>query len=153
MQRTITGFERESASAIVVRMVCGHRRHVRHRPPLEDHAWVLDDASVRGRVSADIECGRCANLEAPTGLEPYHRTPIFGRDDIPAGLRREHRTKAGVWGRLAVEQGWATLQFATLDGRTTRAEAGESIAIPPDLTHVLVTSDDVKLYIEFARPL
>ncbi len=148
----MTRFERESSAAIVVELDCGHRRHVRHRPPLEDHRWVLDDALAESRVGECIECGRCAGLEAPAKLETYRTTPTFTAAEIPAGLRREHRTKAGVWGRVVVEQGWAELRFVSLDNRSVRAEAGQSVAIPPDLAHVLVTSDDVRLYIEFARP-
>ena len=33
----------------------------------------------------------------PAGLAAYKRTPTFDQDTLPAGLRREHRTKAGVW--------------------------------------------------------
>jgi tellurite resistance-related uncharacterized protein len=32
----------------------------------------------------------------PAGLVAYRRTPIFDRYTIPGGLRREHRTWAGV---------------------------------------------------------
>lgn len=153
VQRAMTGFERESVAAIVVDLDCGHRRHVRHRPPLEDHAWVADDALAKARVGQSIECGRCARLEPPAKLEVYRTTATFAAAEIPAGLRREHKTKTGVWGRLVVVQGWAELRFGSLDNRCARAEAGESASIPPDLAHVLVTSDNVRLYIEFARPL
>lgn len=38
-------------------------------------------------------------------LPPYKRTPTFDEHTIPAGLRRDHRTRAGVWGRIVVEAG------------------------------------------------
>ncbi len=33
----------------------------------------------------------------PSSKVPYECTPIFDETTLPAGLRREHRTKAGVW--------------------------------------------------------
>ena len=37
--------------------------------------------------------------------EPYKSTPVFDENTLPAGLRREHRTKAGVWGIIRVLEG------------------------------------------------
>lgn len=39
---------------------------------------------------------------APT---PYRSTPVFDEHTLPAGLRREHRTKAGTWGVIRVLEG------------------------------------------------
>lgn len=30
-----------------------------------------------------------------TASEPYKSTPVFDQDTLPAGLRKEHRTKSG----------------------------------------------------------
>lgn len=45
--------------------------------------------------------------------EPYGSTPIFDQDTLPAGLRKEHRTKVGVWGVIRVLEG--RLRFQVLD--------------------------------------
>ncbi|WP_443028688.1 DUF1971 domain-containing protein [Sphingopyxis sp. Root214] len=45
--------------------------------------------------------------------EPYRSTPIFDETTLPAGLRREHRTKVGVWGVIRVLEGW--LHYRVLD--------------------------------------
>ena len=37
-----------------------------------------------------------------TGSTPYKSTPVFDENTLPAGLRKEHRTKAGVWGVLTI---------------------------------------------------
>ncbi|MGC2189855.1 MAG: DUF1971 domain-containing protein, partial [Candidatus Sulfotelmatobacter sp.] len=42
---------------------------------------------------------------APSSKVPYRCTPIFDETTLPAGLRREHRTKAGVWGVIRVLEG------------------------------------------------
>jgi len=48
-------------------------------------------------------------MSRPPGLPPnvvgYRRTTIFDEITIPAGLRREHRTRPGVWGLIAVVDG------------------------------------------------
>lgn len=36
---------------------------------------------------------------------PYRSSPVFDENTIPAALRREHRTKAGVWGVIEVIEG------------------------------------------------
>jgi len=41
----------------------------------------------------------------PEGLKPYKRTPVFDQESVPAGLRREHRTKENVWGLIHVLEG------------------------------------------------
>ena len=37
--------------------------------------------------------------------KPYKSTPVFDENTLPAGLRKEHRTKAGVWGVIRVLEG------------------------------------------------
>lgn len=44
---------------------------------------------------------------------PYKSTPVFDENTLPAGLRREHRTKAGVWGVIRVMGG--RLRYRVLD--------------------------------------
>ncbi|HQS17126.1 MAG TPA: DUF1971 domain-containing protein [Reyranella sp.] len=36
---------------------------------------------------------------------PYKSTPVFDETTLPAALRREHRTKDGVWGVIRVLEG------------------------------------------------
>jgi tellurite resistance-related uncharacterized protein len=36
---------------------------------------------------------------------PYCSTPVFDETTLPAGLRGEHRTRAGVWGEIHVLAG------------------------------------------------
>lgn len=37
-----------------------------------------------------------------TGLVLYKSTPVIDESKLPAGLRRAHRIKAGVWGVINV---------------------------------------------------
>lgn len=38
-------------------------------------------------------------------VAPYKSTPVFDERTLPAALRREHRTKEGVWGVIRVLEG------------------------------------------------
>lgn len=38
-------------------------------------------------------------------VSPYGSSPVFDETTLPAALRREHRTKEGVWGVIRVLEG------------------------------------------------
>lgn len=43
--------------------------------------------------------------DLPSGLRAYHQSPIFEQGTIPDGLKRNHRTKPGVWAVIHVLDG------------------------------------------------
>lgn len=43
--------------------------------------------------------------------QPYRSSPVFDETTLPAALRREHRTKAGVWGIVRVIEGRLKLTY------------------------------------------
>lgn len=57
------------------------------------------------------EAAACAPVM--TGPAPYRSTPVFDQKTLPAGLRKEHRTKAGVWGVINVFEG--KVRYCILD--------------------------------------
>ncbi len=59
MQRAIVGFRQDDHGEWVAELACGHKRHVRHRPPLFPEPWVLDAEARRERIGTPLECGRC----------------------------------------------------------------------------------------------
>jgi hypothetical protein len=69
MERRIFGFVQDDAGDWVALLDCGHRRHVRHRPPFEERAWVEDEDGRASRVGTLIDCGLC-DQEEPLGGEP-----------------------------------------------------------------------------------
>ncbi len=66
-ERRILGFLQDDAGEWVADLSCGHRRHVRHRPPFEVRTWVLDDAGRSAHVGNRIDCFLCA--DEPEGGE------------------------------------------------------------------------------------
>jgi tellurite resistance-related uncharacterized protein len=47
-------------------------------------------------------------------ITPYRSTAVFDETTLPDGLRRKHRTKAGVWGVIRVIE--RRLRFQVADG-------------------------------------
>lgn len=45
-------------------------------------------------------------------ITPYRSTAVFDETTLPDALRREHRTKAGVWGVIRVLEGKLRLHLA-----------------------------------------
>jgi len=50
-------------------------------------------------------------MDHEPGPKPYRSTPMFDHLTLPAALRREHRTKPGVWGVVRVLRGRLKLSF------------------------------------------
>lgn len=44
--------------------------------------------------------------------EPYRSTPVFDEATLPAALRSNHSTKAGVWAMIRVFEGRLRLRYA-----------------------------------------
>jgi hypothetical protein len=65
VQRTIIGYERDEEGEVIALLTCGHRRHVRHRPPFEARPWVTTAEGRAARVGTSIECGLCDQESRP----------------------------------------------------------------------------------------
>lgn len=151
VDRRILAVHEESADTCVVALDCGHRRHVRDRPPFERHPWVRDADARAARVGQSIECGRCDALERPTTAQRYREGTPWTDATLPAGLRKAHSLKAGVWGELVVLAGTARLRFDPPFARTLQLAAGDVASIPPELTHELVLGADALVRVDFYR--
>lgn len=88
------------------------------------------------------------NNVLPEGLAAYKRTPVFDQDSLPAGLRREHRTKAGVWALIHVVEG--RLRYRILDPLSeqilTPAMPG---IVQPEQPHEVDPLGPVRMFVEF----
>jgi hypothetical protein len=59
VQRAIVGFDQDDEGDWVAELVCGHRQHVRHRPPFFPHPWVLEPEGREERIGTPLECRLC----------------------------------------------------------------------------------------------
>ncbi len=149
--RTIVAFTRDQANEHVAWLDCGHRRHIRHRPPLSSYPWIDDEHERTAHLGASIECGRCLDRTWPESVEPYRSTEIFDEHSVPKGLLAEHRTRKGVWGRLEVTEGSLVLSFAAPLDERVEVSAGDWAAIPPELTHHVELGQAAKFRVVFCR--
>lgn len=150
VQRTIVRFHQDARGDWVASLDCGHRQHVRHRPPFELRPWVDEEAGRESRLGTAIECPLCDRGEVPHGLEAAGTSPTWDQDTLPAAVRREHRLAASTWGRLRVLSG--NLRFTTADEDGGRQlGAGSTQGIPPGLSHALELTGPFRLAIDFYR--
>ena len=86
--------------------------------------------------------------EPPLSATPYKRTLVFDENTLPAGLRREHRTKAGVWGVIRVLDG--RLRYQVLDPSSEAIlEPGRPGLIRPDEPHLVEPLGPMRMQVEF----
>lgn len=147
----MTGFHQDADGHWVAELSCGHRQHVRHRPPFELRPWVTTAEGRAARLGQTLDCIRCDRRELPDGYAVYKRTAAFTRDLIPAGLQRDHRTKPGVWGRIIVTRG--QLAFHEGDERDPPrvVTSREPVLVLPEVVHRVSASDDVEFHVEFLK--
>ena len=84
---------------------------------------------------------------------PYKCTPVFDEEHPePAGLRREHRTKPGVWGVIRVLDG--RLRYEVLDPASeVILEFGHPGLVLPDVPHFVEPLGPMRMQIEFYNQL
>ena len=79
--------------------------------------------------------------------EPYSSSPVFDQETLPAALRREHSTKAGVWGVVRVLEGRVALRFADREEILTPDRPG--LVRPEEPHHVEPLSEIIRMRVDF----
>jgi tellurite methyltransferase len=64
MHRQIAGFHQDDAGDWIADLSCGHTQHMRHRPPWQLRAWVLNTEERTKRIGAPIDCSQCDQVNA-----------------------------------------------------------------------------------------
>ena len=83
-----------------------------------------------------------------SAAEPYKRTPVFDENTLPAGLRKEHRTKPGVWGIIRVLEG--RLRYQVIDPPSEMIlEPGRPGLVQPDQPHRVEPLGPMRMQVEF----
>lgn len=103
------------------------------------------------RLGTELACVLCDRFELPAGYAPYKRTPDFDQHSIPAGLRKDHSTKAGIWGVIHVLAG--SLRYIVEAPLTS-----ERLLVPdmpgivvPEILHRVQPAGAVRFFVEFHR--
>lgn len=66
MEQPIIGFDQDELGDWRAILACGHRRHVRHNPPLVERPWVLTEEGRNRFLGVRLECKACDEGE-PVG--------------------------------------------------------------------------------------
>ncbi|HET7393512.1 MAG TPA: DUF3565 domain-containing protein [Candidatus Binatia bacterium] len=75
MRRLITGFKIDEHGDWVAFLSCGHRQHVRHRPPFEERPWVTSERGRSEKLGKPLDCIRCDASKCRTTLNRIARLP------------------------------------------------------------------------------
>ena len=90
--------------------------------------------------------------ERPPTAKPYRRTGVFDENTLPAALRREHRTKLGVWGVIRVLDGRVRYQVLAPPSEVI-LEPGHPGLVLPDQPHLVEPLGSVRMRVEFYREM
>lgn len=130
------------------RRIAGHLRND------QNESWALLDCGHRGPRAAvateQVECTRCDHFEWPADFRAYKQTPEFTADTVPAGLRRDHSTKSGVWARIVVAEGELEYHVDALGAHFVLTPTCHGIVVPEVLHHV-TPRGEVRFHVEFHR--
>lgn len=86
--------------------------------------------------------------ESPPVAVPYKRTSVFDENTLPAGLRRKHRTKPGVWGVIRVLDG--RLRYVVIEPASeVILEPGHPGLVLPDQPHLVEPLGPMRMQVEF----
>ena len=59
MRQAIVRFEFDDGGDPIAILACGHRQHVRHRPPMSERFWVLTEDGRRSKLGTLLDCVLC----------------------------------------------------------------------------------------------
>ena len=83
---------------------------------------------------------------------PYKRTKVFDENTLPAVLRREHRTKLGVWAVSRVLDG--RLRYQVLDPASeVILQRGHPGLVRSDEPHLVEPLGPMQMQVEFYKEL
>lgn len=85
----------------------------------------------------------------PATVKPYKQTTVFDENTVPAGLRKSHSTREGVWAKIIVLEGeliYRILDPVVEEIKLTPERFG---VVEPTVKHEVVPGDRVRFYVEF----
>jgi len=83
-------------------------------------------------------------------IAPYSSSPLFDETSLPAALRSEHTTKAGVWALIRIFEG--SVRYTELDPLSETVLTPERPGlIEPRRRHFVTPLGPVRMQVEFYR--
>lgn len=81
-------------------------------------------------------------------VQPYKSTPVFDETTLPDGLRREHSTKAGVWGVIRVLEGRLKLTWLDTGEERILAPSRPGL-VAPEQPHLVEPVGPMRMRVDF----
>ncbi len=150
MERPITGFWHDEQGDPIAILSCGHPQHVRHNPPFINRPWVTTEQGRSSMLGTVLNCIRCDRLELPDGFVSYKRTPIFTEETVPAGLKKNHSTKTGVWAKIIVTEGKLRYRVDVC-GTDMELSQDKLGIVVPEVLHSVEPLGVVRFFVEFYK--
>lgn len=150
MERPITGFEVDAKGDPIAILNCGHPQHVRHNPPFINRPWVTTEQGRNSMLGKTLNCVRCDKFELPNDFTAYKRTPIFTEESVPAALRKDHSTKAGVWAKINVTEGRLRYRVPSV-GVDMQLSMDKIGIVVPEVLHNVEPLGAVRFFVEFFK--
>jgi tellurite resistance-related uncharacterized protein len=147
-ERAITGFHLDEEEHWVADLECGHTQHQRHNPPFQAREWVTTSEGREKRLGMPLDCLFCNMPSLPELVERYKQTKVFDEKTVPAALLKDHRTKAGTWGRIVVAEG--RLLYTIADESWTLRPGVDGI-VEPGVAHKVTPQGAVRFHVEFLK--
>jgi hypothetical protein len=148
MDRKITGYIQDAASEWIARLECGHRQHVRHRPPFFNRPWICSEVGRSAMVGQGLDCLLCDQLLIPEGYTLHSKSKTFSTETLPGKLSADHTLALRAWGRLVVEEG--IVRYHLL-GKVLELSPEVPGIIPPAIPHFVKPEGHATFHIEFYR--
>ena len=133
MKRPIIRFGHDDIGDWVATLNCGHLQHVRHSPPFINRPWVITESGRKNKIG-----------------ETLKKTPVFTEESLPSGLKNDHSTKIGVWGKIILIEGSLQYRVNSLKVDTVLSP-NEPGVILPEILHSVALLGPVKFYVEFYK--
>ncbi|MDN5752015.1 MAG: DUF3565 domain-containing protein [Nitrosospira sp.] len=150
MERPITGFGFDDEGDSIAILSCGHPQHVRHNPPFINRSWVTTEQGRSSMLGKTLDCVRCDKFELPDSFVAYKRTPVFTEETLPAGLRKDHSTKTGVWAKIMVAEGKVRYRVPALKADIELSPDRIGIVVP-EVLHSVEPLGAVRFFVEFYK--
>ena len=150
MERPITGFGVDSEGDPIAILSCGHPQHVRHNPPFINRTWVTTEQGRHEMLGQTLDCVRCDKFEMPNNFIAYKRTSVFTAESVPAALKKDHSTKAGVWAKINVEEGRLRYRAPLLGAEMDLSQDKSGIVVP-EVLHSVDPLGKVRFFVEFYK--
>ncbi len=148
---TIRSFRRDEEGDWIAELSCGHSQHVRHRPPMEERPWVQTDEGRAGKLGVSLPCLYCRMPALPPAAREYKRTAEFDAISLPAGLRKSHTLKAGVWAEIVVTSGRVLYVLEDDGDLGIVLRPGLAGTVGPERPHHVEPEADAQMFVRFLR--